>query len=238
MLTCTGGGADKWSILLTGTTPNKIENYDPASASSSSKPSTTAGPASSAATQSAEPKKGGGSTVGIVVGVIVALVIVGALGFGAFLFLRRKKQREEEARMATDAETFVAGGKADSRPNMWAQDSRMDKLDDRRQSNGSIADNQDYSRKILQVSWAADIDLFIANSFSRCGTQMASKSLCTSHDHQTFSSILLKTHLIEKLYLASHLDAKLKLHLFRKTTLPNQLSFASAFRRSSCRMFL
>jgi cell wall integrity and stress response component len=107
-------------------------------------------------TQSAAPKKGGG-TVGIVVGVIVGLIVFGALAGAAFIFLRNRKHKEaEEYKRHNDVDAFVGGGSKSSndRPQMWAsQDPRLDTdAAGRRASNGSIADNQDYSRRILAVS--------------------------------------------------------------------------------------
>jgi cell wall integrity and stress response component len=86
------------------------------------------------------------------VGVIVGLVILGGIIGGAFIFIRnKKKQEEEEAKRHGDVDAFVSG-KAVNRPGMWAQESRLDTAaTDRRTSSGSLADNQDYSRRILQV---------------------------------------------------------------------------------------
>jgi cell wall integrity and stress response component len=136
---------------MTGYTLNDVPFYDGSSSSSSS---SITSQATSTATNSASAKKSGGSnTVGIVVGVIVGIVLLAAAGGGGFLFLRRKQQREmEEYKKHNDLQSFVDGGKPENnRPQMWAPDSRLDTADARRISNGSIADNQDYSRKILQV---------------------------------------------------------------------------------------
>jgi cell wall integrity and stress response component len=89
--------------------------------------------------------------VGIVVGVIVAIVILGALIGAGFIFVRRRQKREvTEIKKQNDVQTFVKPDQ--SRPQMWAPDQRLDnEAPGRRISNGSIADNQDFSRRILQV---------------------------------------------------------------------------------------
>jgi cell wall integrity and stress response component len=94
------------------------------------------------------------STIGIVVGVIVGIVIVGALAGAGFIILRRRQRQEmEDFKKQNDVSTFVGGKVDQSRPQMWAPDSRLENdSSGRRVSNGSIADNQDYSRRILQVS--------------------------------------------------------------------------------------
>jgi len=58
---------------------------------------------------------------------------------------------EEEYRR-NQASTYTAGGKPTNRSSM--SDSRLEPsvMLQRRQSDGSIADNQDYSRRILKVS--------------------------------------------------------------------------------------
>jgi len=60
----------------------------------------------------------------------------------------------EEYKKQVDAPPFIGGISGnDTRPSMWAPDNRLDgTTGGNRTSVGSIADNQDYSRKILQVS--------------------------------------------------------------------------------------
>jgi len=75
-----------------------------------------------------------------------------------YLFIRNKKRREveEEYRRNAAVSTFIGGGKP---PNSSGGDSaftdtRLDQatMAQRRMSDGSIADNQDYSRRILKVT--------------------------------------------------------------------------------------
>jgi len=73
---------------------------------------------------------------------------------GAWLFLRHRRRREieEEHRRAAAVSEFVKGGRS---PNSGSSinDTRLDPevLGQRRFSDGSIADNEDYSRRILKV---------------------------------------------------------------------------------------
>ncbi|KAI9752035.1 MAG: hypothetical protein M1815_000808 [Lichina confinis] len=84
-----------------------------------------------------------------VVGGVSLCILVG----GLFLFLRYRRKREAEAeyRRKADIDRFVNGDKHGSASSL--ADSRLDPsvMMERRQSNGSIADNQDYSRRILKV---------------------------------------------------------------------------------------
>ena len=78
------------------------------------------------------------------------------MGGGAFLWNRRRKIRhvEEEYRRNAAVSEFVAGGKTHSgRSGSSFSDNRLDPtvMGQRRMSDGSIADNQDYSRRILKV---------------------------------------------------------------------------------------
>jgi cell wall integrity and stress response component len=93
------------------------------------------------------------------VGVVALAGIIG----GVWFFMRRRRQQQAEEdyrRNAANVNSFVNGGKT-SASSM--NDSRLDpSFVDRRQSNGSIADNEDYSRRILKVcSTAGMIDTTI-----------------------------------------------------------------------------
>jgi cell wall integrity and stress response component len=93
--------------------------------------------------------------VGIAVGAVIGVIaIVGLIG-GVLFWLRWKKRRaaEEEYKRQAAVNAFVNGGKGhNSTPSL--NDSRLDPeilAAGRRDSSGTIADNQDYSRKILRV---------------------------------------------------------------------------------------
>jgi cell wall integrity and stress response component len=156
-----------WWISLTGLTKNHINNYDPASVSSTSTKSTpspvvtdpgrtvvvTAAPTSPTVSNTSKPSSGpnkAGIAAGVVVGVVVLFAIIG----GVMLFLRQRRRRavEDEYRRQAAVNNFVSGGKLHT-SNSSMTDSRLDpEFMMRRASNGSIADNEDYSRRILKVS--------------------------------------------------------------------------------------
>jgi cell wall integrity and stress response component len=155
------GGPSKYWISLTGLTQNRIDNFDPASASSSAL-STKPPPQSSqgqtvvvtATDAPAQKKSSGPNKAGIAAGVVVGVVVLAAVIIGVVLFLRHKKRREveEDYRRQAAANSFISGGKLHT-SNSSMTDSRLDpEFMNRRQSNGSIADNEDYSRRILKVT--------------------------------------------------------------------------------------
>ena len=99
------------------------------------------------------PSPGGPNKAGIAAGVVIGVVAVAAIVGGVFLCLRNRKRRaiEEEyhrnlAGSYGPKPPSTAGSMSDSRlePSVMFQ---------RRQSDGSIADNQDYSRRILKVGY-------------------------------------------------------------------------------------
>ncbi|KAF2641501.1 hypothetical protein P280DRAFT_479882 [Massarina eburnea CBS 473.64] len=157
------GGASKLWVMTTGFTRNQIdyaENVTESSSSSSSSASST-GTSSSAAASSASAAAASASassspnTAGIAAGVVVGVVGLAAIIGGVFLWLRQKKRREveEEYRRQAAVNNFVGGGKQMHTSNSSMTDSRLDPdFLARRQSNGSIADNEDYSRRILKVT--------------------------------------------------------------------------------------
>lgn len=108
--------------------------------------------ADSAAEVSKEDKKDSGpNTAAIAAGVVVGVVGFCAL-VGAIFFLwrfRNRKAAENQYRRSVGVDNY--GGKPMSQSSM--SDSRFDGdfMAQRRQSNGSIDDDQDFSRRILQV---------------------------------------------------------------------------------------
>ncbi|KAL0939756.1 WSC domain containing protein [Colletotrichum truncatum] len=106
-------------------------------------------------TPTGDSKKGGTNVAGIAAGVVVGVVVIAAIVGGAFFFIRRKRNQEieEEHRRNAAVNAFIGGSKPPSSSGVSMTDSRMDPtLAHRRMSDGSIADNQDYSRKILRVT--------------------------------------------------------------------------------------
>lgn len=186
------GGDNLWTVYNTGFSRNKIQNLPFASlsgtagspaktSSTSTAPATVVVTASSEAEQSSS-ASGGSNKVGIAVGVVVGVVaIVGIIG-GVLFWLRYKRRRdaEEEYKRQAAVNAFVNGGKGhNSTPSL--NDSRLDPelLHARRESTGTIADNQDYSRRILKVcsslSFGAVRSMLI--NF-RCETPTTSSETC------------------------------------------------------------
>jgi hypothetical protein len=107
------------------------------------------------------------NTVGIAVGVVVGLIVLSAICGGAFFFYRRRRNAEieEEHRRNAAVNAFIAGGKPPSSSGgLSLSDQRLDPvMAQRRMSDGSIADNEDYSRRILRVR-TTDLLKFWLNS--------------------------------------------------------------------------
>lgn len=155
------GGLGTYQYYLTSLGTPIMETSDN-NTSSSAKPSTTQSPTSTPTpvvvtetpTDTAQASSGGGSSkVGIAVGVVVGVVALAAIaGAGAFFWKRRRNQQiqEEHARNAA-INGFAKGPKSEASS---ANDSRLDPsiYSARRDSLGSIADERDFSRRILQVS--------------------------------------------------------------------------------------
>lgn len=97
--------------------------------------------------------KGGPNVAGIAAGVVVGIVALTALAGGAFFFLRSRKRRAIEERHRNSLGGWY-GQKPPSSSSNSISDSRLEPsvMMQRRQSDGSIADNQDYSRRILKVT--------------------------------------------------------------------------------------
>lgn len=161
------GGIGFYQVYLSGLgAPQGVAAGSSSSASSSSptsssvaKPSvvTVAG-TTVLATPTAEASKkssggGGGSKVGIAVGVVVGLVAIIAIIAGLVFFFKRRRNNaiEEEHRRNAAISGFVGGTKSETSSTT---DPRLDPqtFSQRRNSIGSIADEADFSRRILQVS--------------------------------------------------------------------------------------
>jgi len=110
-------------------------------------PGTSSSVSSSNADTAAEAKSSH-NTAAIAAGVVVGVVGVAALAGGAFFFYRSKKQKSDPGFRGT-----AGGYNRDSQPPSMS-DSRFDGgyMAQRRQSNGSIDDDHDFSRRILQVT--------------------------------------------------------------------------------------
>lgn len=112
----------------------------------------------SSASESQSKSSSGPNKAGIAAGVVIGIVAIAAIAGGAFIFVRNKKRREveEEYRRNAAVSSFIHGGKPPSSSGGASSfnDMRLDPavMAQRRMSDGSIADNQDYSRRILKVT--------------------------------------------------------------------------------------
>jgi cell wall integrity and stress response component len=178
------GGDNYWLVVLTGLTKNKIGNLDPASLSGTSGSPTTKtstsslGPSTVLVTATHAPGSTDGSggsskpnTVGIAVGVVVGVVAIAGLIAGVLFYLRQRRRREIEAEYKRQASVnqFVNGG---HKSNSSMNDSRLDPELVRRDSTGSIADNQDYSRRILKVGSKIHCSDTNGANMNRCEIRM------------------------------------------------------------------
>lgn len=163
-----GGGLNDSFFTVYNTGVSLVVKYEPNSThtSSSSSPSAThdSTPSSetvlvtqtSASDNSSNGGGGGGGGTnvgGIVAGVVVAVVVVAAAIGGVFFWMRRKRNQEiEEAYRRNASVNNFLGKPPGSSGGNSITDARLDPvMAQRRMSDGSIADNQDYSRRILRV---------------------------------------------------------------------------------------
>ncbi|KAI0438643.1 hypothetical protein F4803DRAFT_84978 [Xylaria telfairii] len=155
------GGLNVYTVYNTGVQVNVAEAEFSATSTSTtatqtSQSSATNTPTTPVQSQTPDEKKGGSSsTVGIAVGVVVGILVVSAIAAGSYFYFRRKRnaEAEEEQRRNAAVNAFISGGKPPrSSGGASIADSRMDPVMNRRMSDGSIADNQDYSRRILRVT--------------------------------------------------------------------------------------
>ncbi|KAI0009637.1 hypothetical protein F4779DRAFT_617405 [Xylariaceae sp. FL0662B] len=158
------GGLDTYTVYNTGVKVSVGESDEASSSTSSADSSKTSSsePTSTSDTietitapSDADSGSGGTNTTGIAVGVVVGVVVVGGIIGGVFFWMRRKRNAEieEEHRRNAAVNAFISGGKPPgSSGGLSMSDSRLDPVMNRRMSDGSIADNQDYSRRILRVT--------------------------------------------------------------------------------------
>lgn len=123
-------------------------------------PATVAASATSGA-DSSSGGGGGGNTAGIAAGVVVGVVAIAAIIGGVYFFLRRRRRQaaEEDFKQRTQVNDFMRGGDERKPPATGysgTSDARLDPEAGRRDSVGSLADNQDYSRRILRVSYVVE----------------------------------------------------------------------------------
>jgi len=103
-------------------------------------------------TATAAPVKGT-NTAAIAAGVVVGVVCTAALVGAVFFYLRSKKLKNssEEHKHSASMTNFASTRSEKPASTYSRADSRLEPSFIRRMSDGSIADNQDYSRRILKV---------------------------------------------------------------------------------------
>ncbi|KAI9788201.1 MAG: hypothetical protein M1816_007053 [Peltula sp. TS41687] len=157
----TGGGAGVSGAASTTTAPTSTASPQVVVTVSGQTQTVTAAPGqdpSGTSTTSSNSKSSGGSSgaskAGIAAGVVGGVLGLCALAGGIFLYVRMRRRRavEEEYRRNAEINKFVGAGRVGSNSSM--SDSRLEPsvMAQRRMSSGSIADNQDYSRRILKVT--------------------------------------------------------------------------------------
>ncbi|KAI9676916.1 MAG: hypothetical protein M1817_006755 [Caeruleum heppii] len=136
-------------------TPTPTETAAPSTITQAGQTIVVTAPSSpDAASAAAESTSSSGpNKAGVAAGVVVGIVALAAMIGGVWLFLRTRKRRavEEEYRRNAAINDFTSK-KPDSASSL--SDARLEPsvMLQRRQSDGSIADNQDYSRRILKVT--------------------------------------------------------------------------------------
>lgn len=156
----TCGGNGHYQVYLSGVNRNEIDHFEPSSSSTSSKTASVGEstviltrPVTTSAAPEDEPESSSGAnTAAIAGGAVAGILATIAIVAGVFVFLRRRKQHaaEEAYKRGAAVSSFIENGK---RPPMYANDNRLDPTAaNRRMSDGSIADNEDYSRRILKVT--------------------------------------------------------------------------------------
>ncbi|KAJ9654305.1 Protein SLG1 [Neophaeococcomyces mojaviensis] len=160
------GGIGYWQVYLTGltgdvqTAPNSTTSSSSAPASTSTHAvqstiivtaSATAKPPIASGSNSGGSSGGSGpNKVGIAVGVVVGVIAVAAIAGAVIMYLKQKRRKEieEEHKAAAAVNQFIGSRSSDTK-----SDSRLDPsmASYRRESIGSIADERDFSRRILQV---------------------------------------------------------------------------------------
>lgn len=160
-----GGSSSSSSLSSSGTTQAPSTTHAAATVITSAVSGgqtvlvTVAAPAATGSSTSASKSGGGGgsNTAGIAAGVVVGVVAAAAIAAGLFFFIRHKKGKDAESdfKQRTQVADFMRGANERKPPGTsysGMSDQRLDPEAGRRNSVGSLADNQDYSRRILRVA--------------------------------------------------------------------------------------
>ncbi|KAK5092530.1 Protein SLG1 [Exophiala xenobiotica] len=163
----TCGGIGYWQVYLDGLSGNVEVAPNSTISSVSAGPSSTTASATRApetvvvtASSSAKPSSkssgvagdgnDGPNKIGIAVGVVVGVLVLAAITGGAIFFVKQRRRKHiEEEHKAQAINSFPGSRSSDTK-----SDARLDPSvasSYRRESIGSIADERDFSRRILQV---------------------------------------------------------------------------------------
>lgn len=122
----------------------------------------------------------GPNTAGIAAGTVVGFAALCAIAGGLFFFLRNRRRRraQEDNYSRSNENPFNTNNLPSSAASM--SDSRLEPsvMMQRRQSDGSIADNQDYSRRILKVAKEQPLPLWDHANYT-------TRSLIPMVDHES-----------------------------------------------------
>jgi cell wall integrity and stress response component len=182
------GGEGFWSVALTGiesSVGSESGSGSPSAAGSSQTSTSTQTHSPSVVTQAGQtvvvtaPSTAGAGSSGsgpnkaaIAAGVVVGLIAIAAIVGGIVFYMRQRRRREveDEFKRTAAVNQFVAGKKEGGPTN----DARLDPsiMQHRRQSIGSIADERDFSRRILQVRKPSPLAVLRSTHTVRCGIRI------------------------------------------------------------------
>lgn len=151
------GGIGFYQLYLTGLTgdvqtlPNATTSSSAASHPSTRPAQTVVITASASVAPSQASSNSGPNKIGIAVGVVVGVIAMAAIAGGAIFYMKQKRKREieEEHKAQAAINSFVGSRHSDTKSDMRLDPSVASSF--RRDSVGSIRDEVDYTRKILQV---------------------------------------------------------------------------------------
>lgn len=151
------GGIGFYQLYLTGLTgdvgtlPNSTTNSS-VSSHPSTRPAQTVVITASASPAPSDSSNSGPNKIGIAVGVVVGVIVMAGVAGGAIFYMKQKRKREieEEHKAQAALNSFVGSRHSDTKSDMRLDPSVASSF--RRDSVGSIRDEVDYTRKILQVS--------------------------------------------------------------------------------------
>lgn len=149
----TGGGGNQQTTAK----PSVITSIAPGQTIVKTVPAAEASATGDSPQETSGDGDGGTNVAPIAAGVVVGVVAIAAIAGGLFWFIRKKKRQaaEDEYTRNNQVSDFMRGaGERKPPATGYSQmsDSRLDpEAGQRRDSQGSIADNQDYSRRILRV---------------------------------------------------------------------------------------